>query len=534
MVSQFELPAAPRFNYARMSIEMLIANPLLRLNTIYQIVDKNGNLVPFKMNAEQYDLYKNRHNLNIITKARQKGFTTLIQLFLLDTALFNANTSCGVIAHNQEDARKFFDKKIKLAYDMIPDDFRERFCPAAEQDRAGQLKFANGSYITVGTSMRSDTVQYLHISEFGKMCAKFPDKADEVVSGALNAVGPGNVVFIESTGEGAHGHFYDMAVTARKATERGDRLTAMDYKFFFYPWWQSPEYELHDYVQLESDDEKYFRELQRYHALDLPAPKKYWYAKKRREQRDRMFREYPSTPEEAFRGILDGAPFGSIMAGLRQQGRVRPVPWTPSVPVNTFWDLGHNDKTAIWFHQLVGHENRFIDYYEDRLLPLHHYAKVVQEKRYVYGEHYLPHDIEVTELTQRDSKTRREILEELGIKPTIVVPRIPSEQEGIDATRDVMESCFFDDEKCAQGVRCLENVRYRWDDKNQEFQPHLLRNWAKHGGDSFMQWGHGYRHRRMIQQPSEDTSELARSERATNRSSHGRRNHQFTENDWRL
>src|SRR5882672_12117473 len=262
MVSQFELPAAPRFNYARMSIEMLIANPLLRLNTIYQIVDKNGNLVPFKMNAEQYDLYKNRHNLNIITKARQKGFTTLIQLFLLDTALFNANTSCGVIAHNQEDARKFFDKKIKLAYDMIPDDFRERFCPAAEQDRAGQLKFANGSYITVGTSMRSDTVQYLHISEFGKMCAKFPDKADEVVSGALNAVGPGNVVFIESTGEGAHGHFYDMAMEAKRLSDEDAELSSMDYKFFFYPWYYDPKYELHEHVAVPPEDLKYFKDLE--------------------------------------------------------------------------------------------------------------------------------------------------------------------------------------------------------------------------------------------------------------------------------
>ncbi len=525
---------APRIRYDRLSSEDVLANQYIRLNTIYQIVDKDGNLVPFRMNPEQYDLYRNMHNLNLVLKARQLGLTTIIQLFMLDMALFTPNTSCGVIAHNREDAEKFFDKKIKLAFDHIPDDFRRKYCPLADQDRAGQLKFSNGSYITVGTSMRSDTVQFLHVSEFGKMCARFPEKADEVVSGALNAVGPGNSVFIESTGEGAHGHFYDMAMEAKRLSDEDAELSSMDYKFFFYPWYFDPKYELHEHVAVPPEDLKYFKDLERFSRIVLEPPKRNWYSKKRKEQRDRMFREYPSIPEESFRGILDGAPFSRIMAGLRQKGQITRVPWARAVPVNTFWDLGHNDMMAIWFHQRVGFEDRWIDYYEDNFLQLDHYARYLLEKPYTYDRHYLPHDIENTDLSPTDARTRKEILEDLGIKPIIVVPRIRAEQEGVEQTRMVMENCWFDEKKCEQGIRCLENLRYRFDDRLQAFQPNLQRTWAKHGADAFMQWGHGFRHKSGVSREKPVENILARENRASGRMSKTRRLHQHHEKDWRL
>lgn len=530
---RLSLPAPPRFNYDKITAEDIVANQLIRLNTIYQVVDKDGNLVPFRMSAEQYNLFKNKHNLNIIVKARQLGLTTVIQLYLLDTALFTPNTSCGVIAHTREDAEKFFDKKIKLAYDLIPEDFRKRYCPTADQDRAGQLKFSNGSYITVGTSLRSDTVQFLHISEFGKMCARFAEKADEVVSGALNAVGPGNTVFIESTGEGSHGHFYDMAMEAKRLADEGVRLSSMDYKFFFYPWWQDSKYELHEDVLIPDEDVKYFKELESQSHIPLNTPKRAWYAKKRKEQGDKMFREYPSIPEEAFRGILDGAPLSRMMAGLRAQGHITRVPWARNHVVNTFWDLGHNDMMCIWFHQRIGFEDRWIDYHEDNFLPLDHYAQVLlQDKPYTYGEHYLPHDVEVTELTQTDSMTRKEILESLGVKPIIVVPRIESEKEGVDQTRQNMNNSWFDEAKCAKGIKCLENVRYRFHPGLQNFIPNLMRTKFKHGYDAFAQFGHGYRHRTGMHVEKSSENELARDQR-NGRVSKGRRLQQHAGKDWR-
>lgn len=491
------LKNVPEIAYSRITEEDVLRNQFIRLSTIYKIVNKDGSLTDFTMNKEQYDFYRNQHNLNLILKSRQRGFTTVIQLMLLDIALFTPNTSCGIIAHTKEDAAVFFDKKIKLAYENIPADFKRKYVPSAEQDREGQLKFSNGSTIRVGTSMRSDTLQHLHVSEFGKLCAKFPDKADEVVSGALNTVSVGNHVTIESTGEGAYGHFFDMCQTAR--SRENAELTPMEYKFFFYPWWTAPEYTLEQYVEPQAEDIKYFKELETSSGITLTLNQMNWYCAKRKEQQDRMWREYPSTPDEAFRGIIDGAPLSRAMSALRRKGQITRVPYVSSAPVVTFWDLGHNDSTAIWFMQRVGFQNRFIDYYETNLQSLAHYAAVLKDRSrdmgYIYDEHYLPHDVEVTDISQTEADTRKEVLESLGVKPIVVVPRISAEEHGVNAVRNVIDTCWFDSERCEQGIKCLENVRYHFDAKLQAFKPKLMRTWAKHGYDAFAQFGHGYRHR---------------------------------------
>ena len=170
-----------------------------RLNNLYWIVDKSGQRVKFQPNIQQQALLSGMWYLNLVLKARQLGMTTFILIFMLDRCLFNSDTKAGVIAHNREDAQKFFREKLKYAYDNLPDWLKSEL--AAKSDRAGELVFTNGSSITVGTSMRSSSLQYLHISEFGKVCAKYPDKAREIVTGALNAVEAGQFVFIESTAE---------------------------------------------------------------------------------------------------------------------------------------------------------------------------------------------------------------------------------------------------------------------------------------------------------------------------------------------
>ena len=504
----------PKINYAKVTDDILLANQFVRLNTIYKVVNKRGKLVDFVMRPEQYDFFCNMHNRNLILKSRQIGFTTLIQIFMLDEALFTPNISCGVIAHNREDAEKFFDKKIKLAYENIPADFRRKYVPSAEQDASNQLKFNNGSYISVGTSMRSDTLQYLHISEYGKLCAKYPEKASEIQSGALNAVDVSQTVIIESTAEGAHGHFFDLCTVAKRLADADADLSPMDYRFFFYPWWLATEYRLADHYEPDEDEARYFKELKEQSGIRLDRAQQNWYLAKKREQSDKMWREYPSTPDEAFRGIIAGAPLSRTMAMLRREGRITRVPWLRGHLVHTFWDLGRNDKMAIWFMQHVGFEKRFFDYIEDNFHDLSHYAKILNEKPYSYGTHHLPHDADVIELTRSDSMSREEVLRaELLSGETVIVPRIASEEEGVHMTRQNMTDIWFDEKKCAAGVLCLEQVRYKFDERLQEFQPHLMRTKFKHGYDAFAQYGHGYRHRSASHRDKSGVNEMARSER---------------------
>jgi hypothetical protein len=376
----------------------------------YRIKDKEGAEIPFRMNEDQERFIIDRHGFDIVLKARQKGFTTVIQLDMLDDCLFIPNTSAGVIAHNLTDAEAFFADKIRFAYDKLPTEFRR--VVSAMNDTVRSLKFSNGSSIRVGTSLRSGTLQRLHVSEYGKLCAKYPEKAREVKSGAFNTVQAGQRITVESTAEGHAGHFYEMTKAAQDRAKCGTELTPLDFKFHFAPWYTSPEYVLAGDVGETTADREYFEKLEREHGIVLTRQQRAWYVKKAEQQGDDMKREYPSTPEEAFEASVEGAYLARQMSKMRTEKRICRIPILDA-PVDTSWDLGVNDSTAITFWQTLGMERRAIDYYENSGEGWNHYAKVLSEKGYNYRRHYGPHDLtarmmDATASTRQERRKRRE------------------------------------------------------------------------------------------------------------------------------
>ena len=151
------------------------------------------------------------------------------------------------------------------------------------------------------------------------------------------------------------------------------------------------------------------------------------------------------------------------MARVRAEGRICTVPHEPGLPVNTLWDLGINDTSAIWFHQRVGREDRFIDYHEESGEGLAHYVNLLREKPYTYGTHYLPHDVEVRELGT--GLSRRRMLEDLGLRPIVTVPRATDIGTDIQAARNALARCWFDGARCEIGLRHLDSYRREWDDR---------------------------------------------------------------------
>jgi hypothetical protein len=454
-----------------------------RLNNLYQITDKNGHGVRFEMNWAQERMFDDMSYRNVILKARQLGFSTFIQLFMLDACLFNSGVAAGTIAHTREDAEAIFKTKAKYPYDHLPDGLRER--NAAKQDSARELVFANGSSLRVGTSLRSGTFQYLHVSEFGKIGAKYPDKAKEIVTGSFNTVATGNLIFVESTAEGQGGEFYDMCQRAQELSRQGRELTPLDFKFHFFPWWQEKGYTLNPAsVVVTADQGRYFSKLADL-GIALTDGQKAWYSAMVELQKDDMKREYPSTPEEAFEAAIEGAYFGSQMARLDAMGRIGRVPHDPAMGVETWWDLGRNDSTAIWFVQRDNREFRVIDYYENNGEGLAHYAGVLRDKRdqrdFSYSEHYAPHDAEVHELST--NKTRTETMKGHGVKWT-VVPRHEL-LDGIEAVRNALPLCSFDAEHCAEGIKHLRQYRKEWDDARGVFRDQPRHDAASHGADAF-------------------------------------------------
>lgn len=456
------------------------ADPRWRLNNLYTIKDKSGRAVQFTLNQAQEELFGELHYLNVILKARQMGFTTFIQLFMLDACVFNSNTAAGVVAHTREDAEAFFKDKIKFAYDNLDPAIRQRV--SSTQDSARSLAFSNGSSIRVGTSLRSGTFQYLHVSEFGKLCARFPEKAREVVTGALNTIEAGQFAFIESTAEGTEGAFFDLCDRAQKAAQQGQALTPLDFKFHFHPWWRDPGYTLDAPVVLTSEDLKYFAELKA-KGIDLTEGQKAWYVKKAGVQGEDMKREYPATPEEAFAAAVQGAYLAEQMTRLRRRGGVCRVP-VLDIPVDTFWDIGVNDDMCIWFRQKVGPEHRFIDYFSDSGEGLEYYARILKERGYLYGTHHLPHDGSHRRLGLKTDSVEK-MLNDIGVKPTRIVPRIAAERDGYEASRRYLANCWIDEERCAQGVRCLDNYRKEWDDDRGVWKDQPRHDWASHGYKAF-------------------------------------------------
>jgi hypothetical protein len=283
----------------------LFNDKLWRLNNLYWIKSKRGQVVQFNLNPEQLDFFNNKHNRNVILKARQLGFTTLQCISFLDDICFNANLELGIIAHKLEDAEEFFNGKIKFAFERIPDDVKERFGIKAITDRDGKLELSNGSSVRVSTSFRSGTLQKLHVSEYGKLSKERPMSAREIRTGAFNAVDSSMEITVESTAEGMEGEFYDL--WCRAEDNHGKTLTEMDFKPFFYPWWRSPDYRLStDNVEVPPKLIEYFAMLESEHDIKLDGYQKAWYTKKAEEQKGDEAQEFPSYAEEAF--IVSGRP----------------------------------------------------------------------------------------------------------------------------------------------------------------------------------------------------------------------------------
>lgn len=184
----------------------------------------------------------------------------------------------------------------------------------------------------------------------------------------------------------------------------------------------------------------------------------------------------------SFLGGVAGAYYGQQMRFLAQNNRITRVPWDSMLPVVTWWDLGYDDATTIWFVQRQPGQVRLIDYEEHSGEGLTYYAKLIKDKQYVYSHHVMPHDIEVTELGS--GYKRRDTAIKLGIKPIQVCQR-HQVHEGIDAVRSLLPSCYFDAEKCATGIQALREYTKEFDAEKLVYKKVPRHDKSSHGADAF-------------------------------------------------
>ncbi len=211
------------------------------------------------------------------------------------------------------------------------------------------------------------------------------------------------------------------------------------------------------------------------------------------DARKAMSREqYAQEFECSFDAAITGAFYAEELERAKEQKRITTIPIDRGVRVHTGWDLGVSDSTAIWFIQVVGKERRLIDYYEASGVGLDHYAKVLEEKNYVWGDHYFPHDIANKELST--GLSRVDTLRGLGIEP-IIVPQA-AVLDGINAVRRMLDSTWIDPKRCERGLEALKQYRREWDDKLKTWKARPRHDWSSHGADALRTFAMGFEERK--------------------------------------
>jgi hypothetical protein len=465
---------------------------------LYKIIVKSedpddpGQVQPFIPNGAQRAFLDEMGRRNVILKARQLGFTTLIAILWLDHALWHDNQRVGIIAHSLDDAGVIFRDKVRFAYDQLPEFLREKM-PLRTANKSELVFEHNNSAIRVSTSMRSGTINRLHVSEMGKIAAKYPDKAEEIVTGSLPAVPADGIAIVESTAEGQSGEFYKIAKRAQELHEQG-AWKGNQWKFHFFPWFTDPAYVANpDHAVISEDDHAYFDKIEDAAGVLLSMKQRAWYVMKRDDEMGgdhaKMWREYPSTPEECWQQSTEGRFYARQLAMTRVGNRIRLFEYEPEYPVLGFWDIGSRDGTGVWLMQKIDVERRFLKYIENWFQGFSTTINEVVETKFRVTQMYLPHDAEDERQTADGKISPKQILETM--MPTwdwIIVPRVATLETGIEITRKHFAKAVFHAEGCKNGIIHLGNYQQRWNKAVGAWAPEHLKNEATEAADSFRQW----------------------------------------------
>ncbi len=202
------------------------------------------------------------------------------------------------------------------------------------------------------------------------------------------------------------------------------------------------------------------------------------------ELKDRNYDDYLHVWEGHCKQILEGAVYAEELRAAQIGNRITQVPYEEQYAVDTFWDLGFHDSTAIWFAQRVGFETRIIDYYSNSQRKLKHYIQILNDRGYIYGTHWLPHDAAANQLGS-DKTVEEQLRDGKGARRSVrIVPKL-SLRDGINATRTTFPNCWFDREKTVDGLQALRHYRFELDPDTRQLSKEPLHDWTSHGADAF-------------------------------------------------
>ena len=415
--------------------------------------------IPYKPRLLQKEMHADLKRWNVLVMHRRFGKTVWAVNELIKRAL-----TCELPRPRVAFVAPTFTQAKRIAWDYVK--FYAGVIPGVSFNETElRLDFPNGARLTLLSAENPDALRgiYLDLAVFDEFGMQNPRVWGEVVRPALSDR-EGAAVFLGTPA--GHNHFFDLLETAKQQTEEGSEQ-----------WY---------WKVVKASESGLVKDTELQAAQDQMTPEQY-------EQ------EY----ECSFTAAIIGAYYAKLLTNADDDGRITQVPYDPSYPVHTAWDLGINDSTAIWFAQIFrGGAIHVIDYYENGGVGLQHYADVLNKKDYNYGDHLAPHDIEVRELGS--GKSRIETAFSLGIRFK-VIPRMKV-ADGINAARMLIPKCYFDRDKCHEGLEMLRQYRQEYDERKKTFRDHPRHDFTSHSADAFRYLASGLENRTNYTKPPQQVA----------------------------
>ena len=410
--------------------------------------------IPYKPRDLQAEMHKDLKRWNVLVMHRRFGKTVFAVNHMIKHAL-----TCPLPRPRVALVAPTFTQAKRISWDYVK--YYAGVIPGVTFNETElRADFPNGGRIMLLSGENPDALRgiYLDLCVFDEYGMQNPRVWGEVVRPALSDR-EGSAIFLGTPN--GHNHFYEIMQQAKSEVSEGSD----------YWYWKIAK----------ASETKLVKEE------ELDAARK-----------QMTEEQYEQEYECSFTAAIIGAYYGRLLVELEDKDRVTRVPYDPALPVHTAWDLGINDSTAIWFAQIFrGGAVNVIDYYENTGFGLDHYAEVLRQKDYHYGDHLAPHDIEIRELGS--GKSRLETAFSLGIRFK-VIPKMKV-ADGINAARLLIPKCYFDKDNCAVGIEMLKQYRQEWDEKRKIFRYQPRHDFTSHAADAFRYLAIGLENRTTYSKP---------------------------------
>ena len=485
---------------SKAKLSVALKNKLWRLNNLYCISDRNAKHIPFLMSDAQWEVYLKSVGFKrvVILKSRQQGISTLWVVSFLDDCIFNKNMKAGLVSYGIPQRQDMLDR-VMYSWDTFPDEIKAMLgVSRTTRNRSREVSFNNYSKLLITSKFRGTTLQRLHISELGKMANSKPMQAEELMSGDMQTLHEQSKAVVESTAEGENllTDIWHNGVAAYDE-ETGTMINPEAFRPIFLSWMNDPtrvsKYQLED-TDISS---KYFEDK----PEATQEQKNFWIAQYSTTG-ENTYREYPATPEEAFRSKTEGRIYAKQYNDLVKTYNNVPHPFASMEndgilqtrePIYVSFDLGIRDPTFITFFQAYKHNIRFL--YERQLQDteasmdnidqlLHDVMNNIIKPAAPYSPYrYLivPHDIK-QRLQGEEVKSRYDILAEKGWNNMVIAKKIsPDTLAQVQAT---LKYVRIDLKHCPLIDKAFRNYRAEWKTAINDYSDKPLHDKFSHPMDS--------------------------------------------------